>query len=214
MTATTPRRVTPRGLATREALLDATAELVAARGFHAVGILEIGAAAGVSGSALYRHFANKQELLVALFDRVVDALLAGARDVVASTDDPGAALGALVDRHVQFALRDRSIIAVYDQEAHNLPSPHREQLRRNQRAYADVWVDALLAVRTELDRREALVVVHAVFGLLNSVADHDPRLPADTVAALLGSIAGAALRRSGVRAQGGVPPGVASLPPR
>lgn len=198
MTATAPRRTTARGLATREALLDATADLVAERGFHSVGILEIGAAAGVSGSALYRHFANKQELLVALFDRVVDALLAGARQVAETTDDPVAALDALVDRHVAFALRDRSIIAVYDQEAHNLPDAHRVRLRRNQRAYAGVWVDTLVAVRAgdgaARDRREAQTVVHAVFGLLNSVADHDPGLPDGQVAELLGAMARAAVR--------------------
>lgn len=185
--------VTARGLATREALLDATAELVAARGFHSVGILEIGAAAGVSGSALYRHFANKQELLVALFDRVIDALLAGAREVVATIDDPAAVLDALVARHVEFALRDRSIIAVYDQESRNLPPAERARLRRNQRAYADVWVDAVSAVRPALGAREARTAVHAVFGLLNSVADHDPRLPDATVAQLLREMAGHAL---------------------
>jgi AcrR family transcriptional regulator len=192
---TTPptRRVTARGLATREALLDATAELVAARGFHSVGILEIGAAAGVSGSALYRHFTNKQELLVALFDRVVDALLDGAREVAATNADPVAALDALVERHVAFALRDRSIIAVYDQEAHNLPDGQRGRLRSNQRAYAEVWADTLRSVRAGLDRREALTVVHAVFGLLNSVADHDPRLPDATVTRLLGAMARAAM---------------------
>ena len=197
MTATSPRRTTARGLATREALLDATAALVAERGFHSVGIVEIGAAAGVSGSALYRHFANKQELLVALFDRVVDALLAGAREVAETTDDPAAALDALIDRHVAFAVRDRSIIAVYDQEAHNLPDAHRTRLRRNQRAYADVWVDTLVTLRAgahpALDRRVAETAVHAVFGLLNSVADHDPRLPAAQVTGLLGRMARAAV---------------------
>ena len=194
MTAAPPRRVTARGLATREALLDATADLVAERGFHSVGILEIGATAGVSGSALYRHFANKQELLVALFDRVVDALLAGAREVAATTDDPAIALDALIERHVAFAVRDRSIIAVYDQEAHNLPDAHRARLRRNQRAYADVWVATLLAADPDRDRRDAELAVHAIFGLLNSVADHDPRLPDALVATRLSSMARAAVR--------------------
>jgi AcrR family transcriptional regulator len=173
--------------------LNATAELVAERGFHSVGILEIGAAAGVSGSALYRHFANKQELLVALFDRVVDELLVNARDAVAHAPDPDRALALLVDRHVAFALRDRSIIAVYDQEAHNLPEEARRRLRRNQRAYADLWVDVVLARRPGLDPVHAAVAVHGVFGLLNSVADHDPQLPDDDVAALLAAMAHAAL---------------------
>ena len=77
-------------------MLDAATELVAERGFHSVGILEIGAAAGVSGSALYRHFANKKELLVAVLYRVIDELLAGAHEVEATVGDPRLGLEELV----------------------------------------------------------------------------------------------------------------------
>ncbi len=62
---------TPRGRERRQLLLSATVDLVSERGFHAVGIADIGAAAGVTGSAIYRHFKDKTELLVALFDHVV-----------------------------------------------------------------------------------------------------------------------------------------------
>lgn len=191
---TAPRGVTARGLERRQRLLDATTVLVAERGFHAVGIVEIGAAAGVTGSALYRHFGNKRELLVALLDRVIDALLAGAREVEATITDPSCALEELVDRHVDFALRDRAVIAVYDQEAHHLPSEHRARLRANQRAYAKVWVDTLLALRPELIRHQAGIAVHAAFGLVNSVADHDPGIRPPAAAAVLRSMALTALR--------------------
>jgi AcrR family transcriptional regulator len=181
--------ITPRGRARRELLLNATAQLVAAKGFHAVGILEIGAAAGVSSAAIYRHFANKQELLVALIDRVIDELLAGGRAVVADAPDAETALRGLVARHVEFALRDRAIITVYDQEAHNLPEEPRRRLRRNQRLYADLWVDAVAVLRPEWDRAHATAAVHAVFGLLNSVADYQPRLSEADAAWLLVSLA-------------------------
>ena len=89
---------TPRGRLRRQQILDAAAELVAAKGFHAVGVAEIGAAAGVTGPAIYRHFANKQELLVALLEQVVDQLLDGARAVLRRTHDPDQALDALDPR--------------------------------------------------------------------------------------------------------------------
>jgi AcrR family transcriptional regulator len=186
--------VTPRGQARREQLLNATAQLVAARGFHAVGIGEIGAAAGVSGAAIYRHFANKQELLVALLNRVIDELLENARQVVASAPDADTALRELIEQHVAFALRDRNVIAVYDQEVHNLPEEHRRRLRRNQRLYANHWVDVVLEIRPELTRAQATAAVHGVFGLLNSVSDYDPKLSGDALAALLQTMAEAALR--------------------
>jgi AcrR family transcriptional regulator len=185
--------VTPRGLERRERLLQAAAELVARRGFHAVGIGEIGAAAGVTGSAIYRHFDSKQEILVALFDSVVDELLDGARAAVRDADHPRARLRALVERHVDFALRDRSIIAVYDQESHNLPERDRHRLRRKQRVYADVWVDVAEPLRPDLGRPALTAAVHGVFGLLNSVSDHSVRVPESVLAELLSGMAVAAL---------------------
>jgi AcrR family transcriptional regulator len=181
--------VTPRGRARRELLLNATAQLVAARGFHAVGIGEIGAAAGVSGAAIYRHFENKQELLVALIDRVIDELLATGRDIVAAAPDAESALRGLIEHHVAFALRDRAIITVYDQEVHNVPDEPRRRLRRNQRLYANLWVDAVAELRSEWDRPRATAAVHGAFGLLNSVADYQPRLSDAETAVLLVAMA-------------------------
>ena len=47
----------------RELLLRAAADLFAARGFHDVGMDDIGAAAGITGPGVYRHFASQQALL-------------------------------------------------------------------------------------------------------------------------------------------------------
>src|SRR5437773_8622830 len=116
-----PTSVTARGRERREKLLNSAAKLVAERGFHSVGIIEIGAAAGVTGSAIYRHFKSKGDLLVALFERVIDNLVDGAEAAVATGAIADDALNTLIRGHVDFALRDRAIIAVYDQEVPNLP---------------------------------------------------------------------------------------------
>ncbi len=182
-----PLRTSPtaRGRRRHEQLLDATAELVAERGFHAVGIVDIGAAAGVSGSAIYRHFRNKQELLVALIERVVDELLSGARGVVDGAVDAGAALDALVHAHVAFALRDRAIIKVYSQEIDQLPEADRRRLRRQQHVYAEIWTDVVVEMQPDRSTDEAAAAVHAVFGLINSVADFTSRVDDEALSALL-----------------------------
>lgn len=187
---------TARGRYRRELLLDATAELVAERGFHRVGIADIGAAAGVSGAAIYRHYPGKEALLVALIDRVVVELLDRARDICDRAPTPQVALERLVDAHVEFALRDRSIIKVYDQEAHNLPEEDRLRLRRTQRTYAETWVDVVLSCTGAQTRSRARAVVHAVFGLLNSVADFESRVARDELAALLRTMAQAVFERA------------------
>jgi AcrR family transcriptional regulator len=188
-----PVAATPRGRLRRQRILDAAAELVAAHGFHAVGVAEIGAAAGVTGPAIYRHFRNKQEVLVALIERVVDQLVDGARAVVRSTDDPDDALQALIRAHVEFALRDRSIIAVYDQEATNLPVDDRRRLRRQQRLYTEIWADVIASSWPDRPRPLVRASAHAVFGLLNSVADYHAHLPDPELGALLSRMATASL---------------------
>ena len=185
--------VTARGQARREKLLNAAAKLVAERGFHSVGIIEIGAAAGVTGSAIYRHFKSKGDLLVALFERVIDNLVEGAGAAVAAGAPPADVLDTLIRAHVDFALRDRAIIAVYEQEVPNLPADDRRRLRRKQRTYADLWAGVVAAVRPDLDDAEVEAAVHAVFGLLSSVARFRSRTPEGDLAGLLTTMATAAL---------------------
>src|SRR6187200_2548841 len=85
----------------RDQLIAAAERLVAERGFLAVRLEDIGAAAGVSGPAIYRHFPNKEALLVELLVGISTRLLAGATEVVADAE-PADALDGLVDFHLDF----------------------------------------------------------------------------------------------------------------
>ncbi len=165
---------TRRGIERREQILVAAADLIAERGFHAVGVSEIGAVVGVTGAALYRHFESKPALLVAIFDRAVDDLLNNAERLVAarSCDDQPTTidlLGDLVAAHVAFALSDRSVLAVYAREHRHMPPDDLRRLRRNQRRYVDVWIRVLVAALPAIDEQQALARVEATFGLINSV---------------------------------------------
>jgi AcrR family transcriptional regulator len=166
---------TRRGRERREQILASAALLVASQGFHTVGVTDIGAAAGVSGAALYRHFANKSEILVALLDRVVDRLLEGAA-TASQRDDPHLVLTTLIGAHVEFAIKEKAILAVYAQEAHNLPALDRTRLRRKQRRYVDIWSDVYRRLYPSASEKAARVVVEAVFGMLNSVPNISPDL--------------------------------------
>ncbi|MCU1463023.1 MAG: regulatory protein TetR [Acidimicrobiales bacterium] len=177
---------TRRGRERRERLLNATAELVAERDFHSVGIADIGAAAGVTGSAIYRHFRNKADLLVALMERVVEELLGAAEH-----DDH---LAGLVRRHAEFAIRDRALLAVYAAEQHNVPAESRRRLRRRQRDYVDAWARAISEVRPDLGETAARSMAHAVIELLNSVPEFPKLLPDEQLLQLLVGMADAAVR--------------------
>src|SRR6188474_1422190 len=63
----------------REQILKEAARLFAERGFHGVGVDEIGAAVGISGPGLYRHFPGKDAMLAELLVGISGQLLTGAR---------------------------------------------------------------------------------------------------------------------------------------
>ena len=153
----------------RDEILEIAVGLFAKRGYHGVSMDDIGAAAGVTGPALYHHFAGKEAMLIAALAPVSERLLAGGRArLAAHADAPKQALESLVEFHVAFALSNPAVIALHLHELDRLPDEPRRQIRRLQRLYVEVWVDVLTALRPELSAPEARVLAHAAFGLMNS----------------------------------------------
>jgi AcrR family transcriptional regulator len=163
--------VTERGRAKADrhaAILQEAAGLFAQRGFSGVSLEDIGGAVGISGPALYRHFANKQALLGAILVEVSERLLTGGRAVTAQHDDPAQQLEAIVSFHVEFALRDADVIRVQDRDLGSLSEEDRHTVRRLQREYVEVWVGILSAMHPDRPADELRVRAHACFGLINS----------------------------------------------
>lgn len=160
------------GRGRKERILTAAADLVAQHGYHAVSMADIGAAAGIVGPGIYRHFSGKSALLVALFDRVIDGLLARASKIVTAAHGERSALTALVADHVTFVVESRELAMVYYREVHNLPVEDRSRLRRKQRLYLEEWVHVVAELRRDLDDAEVRSVVHCAISAMQSALHH------------------------------------------
>ncbi|HTZ16146.1 MAG TPA: TetR/AcrR family transcriptional regulator [Mycobacterium sp.] len=79
---------------TRQSLLDAAGALLDSGGPDAVTLREVGAVAGVSRSAPYRHFANKGTLLTAVATNAMNDLGDTLEGLAAGNDPPQQALRA------------------------------------------------------------------------------------------------------------------------
>jgi AcrR family transcriptional regulator len=176
VTTTAPRR---------ELLLAAAADLFAARGYHAVGIDDIGEAAGITGPGVYRHFPSKQALLQSLCDRAVGRMLEAAR----SAED----LEALVDLHVAFVVRERALIRVWLREQWSLDKEARRASAGQLRSYERVWREALGRRRPDLPDEEVALVVSAVLGMLNTTTHVESELAPEARCSCLRQLALAAL---------------------
>lgn len=158
----------------RDQILREAARLFAERGFHGVGVDEIGAAVGISGPGLYRHFTGKDAMLAELLVGISGRLMAAGKLWVAEAANPVDALDSLIRGHIDFALDDRPLITLHDRELDRLRESDRKLVRQLQRQYVEQWVDVVRRVHPapEPDARAA---VHAVFGLLNSTPHLGPR---------------------------------------
>lgn len=176
----------------RQQLLDAAARLMAQRGYAGVRLEDIGSAVGVSGPAMYRHFAGKHDVLAQMLVGISERLFEGGEAVVDEARDVDEALAGLIDFHVDFVLTEPDLIRVQDRDLSSLNDTARHQVRSLQRRYVELWTDVLVGLDDSLDRVAARARAHAVFGLLNS-APRLPDLPQPDLRALLTRMAERAL---------------------
>jgi AcrR family transcriptional regulator len=144
------------------------ARLFAQRGYGATTIDDIGAAAGVSGPAIYWHYAGKQALLAAMLVDISERLLMGGRQCVAASTSDEQAMARLVDQQVAFALQEPDLIVVHARELHHLDAADAHRVRLLQRQYIDVWVDVLQRSHGNMPRRRLAAAAQATIGLINS----------------------------------------------
>ncbi len=174
----------------------AAAQLFAARGYGATSIDDIGAAAGVSGPAIYWHFAGKQALLAAMLTDVSQQLLAGGRECVAVAADAPSALGALVQMQVRFALDHPDLIVVHGRGLGQLNDQQAHTVRALQRQFGVGWVAAPGRCYPNVARARATAAVQAAIGLINSTP-HTGSLQPRTLSPMLRDMALAALHAVG-----------------
>lgn len=152
-------------------ILDTAAELFHERGFHGVSVDELGSRAGLSGPALYRHFAGKNEILAALFNQAMDELLtaASAAGTPQAEGDPRAALELLIRHHVAFTLGHRHLVNVYQREVRSLAEPHRATFVRRRREYTEGWEQLLTRCYPAASAADISVATQACLGLIFSI---------------------------------------------
>ncbi|MGW1975727.1 TetR/AcrR family transcriptional regulator [Streptomyces sp. NPDC001889] len=154
----------------RKALIRAAAaELFLQRGYHNVSVTDVADSLGITASALYHHYRNKQDLLLhtvlGSLD-TVDALIGEAGDLEAALT----ALAALVTG-------ERGVLAVWEREARNLEDTQRAAILEHEIEVVARLVPLLRAERPELGEPEAHLLARAVLGTLGSRVRHRIALP-------------------------------------
>ena len=175
----------------RERILDTAAELFYRDGYGAVGVDTIIAQAGVAKTTLYRHFASKDELIVAYLERANERFWAWFEHAIAGQQDPRAQLAALFDAVAELAASPACLGCTFQGAASEFPSqehPGHQAARAHKQAVLDRLCE--LAARAgardpgEL-ARELLLVMDGAFAAARMFGRRSPAAAAPAAATAL-----------------------------
>ncbi|WP_063857079.1 MULTISPECIES: TetR/AcrR family transcriptional regulator [unclassified Kitasatospora] len=158
----------------REELLAAAARLFHQRGFDNVSTDRLGAAVGISGPSVYKHFDTKAELLAATLVRGRERLWHEISGALAGAATPAVALDSGLRAYLDFARRHVDYLGVTVSETERLAEPDRKAAIDARRDFLRTWVGLLRQVRPEYDKAEARIRVHAMFSLVNDGVRNRP----------------------------------------
>ena len=188
----------------REQLVDAA---VAAVGRHGAGVAmeEIAAEAGTSKTAVYRHFADRTQLHVAVCGRVAEQLLAKLHAATAGRTDPRGTLTAAIETYLAFIEADPELYRFVVHE-HVAERPTTDPITTLSDLVGN-QATALVAAALQRTGRAATAAApwgHGFVGLVRSAADWwlraDRPVPRTELAAQLTDLAWSGL--SGVLGRG------------
>ena len=154
----------------RSKLLNEAIRLFDERGYQSVTMADIGRAAGIVASGVYRHFPSKTDILVAAMNRGTELMQTRTDHPLAQATTPDEALDLLLRTHIAVVIDGSHLIALLAQERDQLPDKERAALRRRQADYLDTWVDVLREVDQGSSTTELKMVIHAVHAMVYLVA--------------------------------------------
>ncbi|MFI0355799.1 TetR/AcrR family transcriptional regulator [Actinomadura sp. 9N407] len=167
----------------REALVDAAAELVSAEPIEAISIETVAAHMGVSRPLVYKHFANREELLAAVYERESDLLHTRLAEEVRAAESVEEMFRALI-HGVLRAQRERGTMLAALRAAGGWDEAVRGRKRDRDRTTVRYFADRM-ARRLELDERQVKPTVAILLSATDSVLQQWRHNPTSEQAALL-----------------------------
>lgn len=156
-------------------ILDAAAIAFHEKGFHGVGMDELGRRAGLSGPSLYRYFAGKDEILATLLNEAMDELIGATIPV---DNDPARDLRRALRHHIDFALANRPLVSLYQREVRSLVDPWSTSFASRRGQYSRRWESLVSRARPDLAEQDVAAAAQGGLGLVFSVAAWPDRVVA------------------------------------
>lgn len=128
---------------TKDEILEAAAQIISRKGFHAASMQDIAEAVHLQKASLYHHVSSKQEILLELLNRALDLLIERVSSALILSSSPQEKLRCAIRMYLQALSEYNSLAAVLllehrslDPELRSLHIPRRDRFER-------IWRDII-----------------------------------------------------------------------
>ncbi|WP_062983250.1 TetR/AcrR family transcriptional regulator [Nocardia anaemiae] len=175
-------------------IIRAAARAFSERGYYPVGVDEIAAEVGISGPALYRHFANKYALLVAAAEEGALHLLKIARAADDPNLDPEPRLDALIKAISEHTIDIRREAGLYRWERRYLEADDRARIRKVYDALNATLAEPIGQLRPTAPPADVAMLAAGVLSAIASISSHRTTLATARLMPLLREMSWSILR--------------------
>jgi len=154
---------------TRQAILDAAAQVFSQKGFHAASMQDIAEAVNLQKGSLYHHVSSKQEILALLLDQALDLLIEHMETVIAQPLPADAKLRLATAEYLTTILEHKELAAVLLLEHRSLDPDLAANHRFGRDRFEGLWRDLVRQGMEEgvFTYSDPKMAVLAIMGSLN-----------------------------------------------
>lgn len=127
-----------------ERILAVAAKLFAERGYHAIGMTELGDAVGLGRGALYHHIKSKEDVLYNITRQYISVLVEQGNKIVEEETDPGQRLQLLGRQLMETIAVYQAELTVCFREIHSLTGARKEEVLMLHGEYERIWRRVLI----------------------------------------------------------------------
>jgi AcrR family transcriptional regulator len=170
----------------RREIFNASVNLFLEKGFPETSMREIAAAAGMGKSSLYDYFTTKDDILLFIFEEVVDGLIERAQAIASLDLPPEARIIRIMNMQLDYLQENNSLMWLLSAEAQRLKPESQQRIHVRRYAFQDLMraiveegieqgdfrpVDALLAARLMIDSLVSVLYTSRPSGSAKAMLD-------------------------------------------
>ncbi|WP_454041717.1 TetR/AcrR family transcriptional regulator [Cellulosimicrobium sp. Marseille-Q8652] len=142
-------------------IMRAALELFATQGFANTSVRQVVEAAGVTKGAMYHYFESKDDLLFAIYERILSLQTSHLEEIIGRGEPTAQTLRAVCVDVIETSIDFLAEGTVFFRSAHMLSAPRQQEVTQRRRAYHDTFSGLI-----ERGQREGLYRTDVPVGVL------------------------------------------------